>query len=42
MVCEYDVEPFQKIEELIGKKLPVFAAEEEEVLLLLGQVSEAQ
>lgn len=42
MVCQYDVELYQKIEELIGKKLPVFAAEEEEVLLLLEQVSEAQ
>ncbi|CAK9222374.1 unnamed protein product [Sphagnum troendelagicum] len=42
MVCQYDVELYQKIEELIGKKLPMFAAEEEEVLLLLEQVSEAQ
>jgi ATP-dependent RNA helicase DDX47/RRP3 len=42
MVCQYDVELYQKIEELIGKKLPVFTAEEEEVLLLLEQVSEAQ
>jgi ATP-dependent RNA helicase DDX47/RRP3 len=34
MVCQYDVELYQKIEELIGKKLLVFAVEEEEVLIL--------
>ena len=42
MVCQYDVELYQKIEELIGKKLNEFPAQQEEVLLLLEQVSEAQ
>ena len=42
MVCQYDVELFQKIEDLIGKKLPEFPAVQEEVLLLFEQVNEAQ
>jgi ATP-dependent RNA helicase DDX47/RRP3 len=42
MVCQYDVELYQKIEELIGKKLPEFPHQQDEVLLMLEQVSEAQ
>ncbi|KAJ7559932.1 hypothetical protein O6H91_04G107300 [Diphasiastrum complanatum] len=42
IVTQYDVELFQRIEQLIGKKLPAFPAEQEEVLLLLERVNEAQ
>lgn len=38
----YDVELFQRIETLIGKKLPVFPTQEEEVMMLMERVSEAQ
>ena len=38
----YDVELYQRIEKLIGKKLEEFATEQELVLLLLERVSEAQ
>lgn len=38
----YDVELYQRIEQLIGKKLDPFTAEEAQVLLLLERVSEAQ
>ncbi|XP_060705269.1 probable ATP-dependent RNA helicase DDX47 [Hemiscyllium ocellatum] len=41
-VTQYDVELFQRIEHLIGKKLPAFPTEEEEVMLLVERVSEAQ
>ena len=40
--CRYDVELYQRIEKLIGKKLEEFASEQELVLLLLERVSEAQ
>lgn len=44
MLCcpRYDVELFQRIETLIGKKLPEFPTEEEEVMMLVERVSEAQ
>ncbi|KAG9462990.1 hypothetical protein GDO78_022657, partial [Eleutherodactylus coqui] len=38
----YDVELFQRIEHLIGKKLPAFQTQEEEVMMLNERVSEAQ
>jgi ATP-dependent RNA helicase DDX47/RRP3 len=38
----YDVELYQKIEQLIGKKLPEYPAEQETVLTLLERVGEAQ
>ena len=41
-VTQYDVELYQRIEFLIGKKLPEFPTVQEEVLLLMERVSEAQ
>ncbi|XP_073429101.1 probable ATP-dependent RNA helicase DDX47 isoform X4 [Dendrobates tinctorius] len=41
-VTQYDVELFQRIEHLIGKKLPAFPTQEEEVMMLNERVSEAQ
>ena len=41
-VTQYDVEIFQRIEKLTGKKMEAFAAEEEAALLLLDRVGEAQ
>ena len=41
-VSQYDVELYQRIEHLIGKKLPLFETHEEEVMLLNERVSEAQ
>ncbi|CAG2183695.1 unnamed protein product, partial [Oppiella nova] len=41
-VSQYDVELYQRIEHLIGKKLPIFETHEEEVMLLNERVSEAQ
>jgi ATP-dependent RNA helicase DDX47/RRP3 len=42
LVTQYDGEPFQRIEHLIGKKMEAFPAERDEVLVLLEQVSQAQ
>ena len=44
MVTQYDVEVFQRLEVLLGKKLPLYptAADEETVLVLLERVNEAQ
>ncbi|GLI59076.1 hypothetical protein VaNZ11_000909 [Volvox africanus] len=42
IVTQYDVELFQKIEHLTGIKMEQFAAEREEVLMLLERVSDAQ
>ncbi|TXG71242.1 hypothetical protein EZV62_006177 [Acer yangbiense] len=42
LVNQYELEWFLQIEKLIGKKLPEFPAEEDEVLLLLEQVTEAK
>jgi ATP-dependent RNA helicase DDX47/RRP3 len=42
LVTQYDVEMFQKIEHLTGVKMEAFAAERDEVLLLLEQVGDAQ
>jgi len=41
-VTQYDVELYQRIEHLIGKKLPVYPTEENEVMSLLERVAEAQ
>ncbi|XP_067011078.1 ATP-dependent RNA helicase DDX47 [Anabrus simplex] len=41
-VTQYDVELFQRIEQLIGKTLPLYATEEDEVMSLQERVSEAQ
>ncbi|KAK3738716.1 hypothetical protein QZH41_018090, partial [Actinostola sp. cb2023] len=41
-VTQYDVELYQRIEQLIGKKLPLYPTVEEEVMLLNERVTEAQ
>lgn len=41
-VTQYDVELYQRIEHLIGKKLPLYPTTEEEVMVLMERVSEAQ
>lgn len=41
-VTQYDVEAYQHLEELIGQKLDQYPVEEEEALVLLERVSEAQ
>lgn len=41
-VTQYDVEVYQRIEGLLGTKLPAYNLEEETVLVLLERVSEAQ
>ncbi|KAB1254667.1 putative ATP-dependent RNA helicase DDX47 [Camelus dromedarius] len=38
----YDVELFQRIEHLIGKRLPVFPTQDDEVMMLTERVTEAQ
>jgi len=41
-LLQYDVELYQRIEHLIGKQLPLYKTEEEEVMVLQERVSEAQ
>lgn len=41
-VSQYDVELYQRIEQLIGKKLPQYKAEDSEVMVLQERVAEAQ
>lgn len=41
-VTQYDVELYQRIEQLISKQLPLYSTEEEQVMLLQERVSEAQ
>lgn len=41
-VTQYDVELYQRIEHLIGKKLPLYQTEKEEVMMLTERVAEAQ
>jgi ATP-dependent RNA helicase DDX47/RRP3 len=41
-VTQYDVELFQRIEFLIGKKLPVHKTQDDEVMILQERVGEAQ
>ena len=38
----YDVELYQRIEQLIGKQLPLYPTVEEEVMALMERVTEAQ
>ena len=42
IVTQYDVELFQRIEQLIGKKMEAFPAEQEEVSVMLERVNDAQ
>jgi ATP-dependent RNA helicase DDX47/RRP3 len=42
VVTQYDVEIYQRLEALIGRKLPAYEADEDTVLVLLERVSEAQ
>ncbi len=42
MVTQYDVEVYQRLEALLGTKLPAYPCEESTVLLFLERVSEAQ
>jgi ATP-dependent RNA helicase DDX47/RRP3 len=42
MVTQYDVEVYQRLEHLLGKKLPEYKLAEETVLVLLERVNEAQ
>ncbi|KAF7996144.1 hypothetical protein HCN44_010810 [Aphidius gifuensis] len=41
-VTQYDVELYQRIEQLIGKKLPLYKTEEDDVMILQERVSEAE
>jgi len=41
-VTQYDIELYQRIEQLIGKKLPLFPVVEEDVMLLVERITEAQ
>ncbi|XP_013385953.1 probable ATP-dependent RNA helicase DDX47 isoform X2 [Lingula anatina] len=41
-VTQYDVELYQRIEHLIGKQLDLYKTEEEEVMVLMERVGEAQ
>uniref|UniRef100_A0A1B6F6D1 RNA helicase n=1 Tax=Cuerna arida TaxID=1464854 RepID=A0A1B6F6D1_9HEMI len=41
-VTQYDVELYQRIEQLIGKKLPLYKTEDEEVMCLQERVDEAR
>lgn len=38
----YDVELYQRIEYLIGKQLPLYKTEEDEAMMLMERVTEAQ
>ncbi|ELU13896.1 hypothetical protein CAPTEDRAFT_175937 [Capitella teleta] len=42
LVTQYDVELYQRIEQLIGKKLPLYKTEQEEVMMMTERVTEAQ
>lgn len=41
-VSQYDVELYQRVEQLLGKKLPLYKTEEQEVMVLQERVAEAQ
>ncbi|KAK9883211.1 hypothetical protein WA026_001402 [Henosepilachna vigintioctopunctata] len=41
-VTQYDVELYQRIEQLIGKRLPLYKTDEDEVMVLQERVAEAQ
>ncbi|XP_055328636.1 probable ATP-dependent RNA helicase DDX47 isoform X2 [Paramacrobiotus metropolitanus] len=42
LVTQYDVELYQRIEYLLGKKLPLYETTEEEVMILAERVAQAQ
>lgn len=42
LLLQYDVELYQRIEQLIGKQLPLYKTEESEVMVLQERVAEAQ
>ena len=42
LVTQYDVELFQRIEHLIGKQLPIYKTQDEDVMHLQERVAEAQ
>ncbi|KAM4058789.1 DEAD/DEAH box helicase [Hirsutella rhossiliensis] len=42
LVTQYDIEPFQRIEAAMGKKLDAYPAEKEEVMAFQNRVEEAQ
>ena len=42
IVSQYDIELYQRIEQLLGKKLPLYDTTEEEVMILSERVAEAQ
>ncbi|KAF2761287.1 putative ATP-dependent RNA helicase [Pseudovirgaria hyperparasitica] len=42
LVTQYDIEPFQRIEMALGKKLPQATVEKDEVMVLSERVGEAQ
>merc|ERR1712146_556098 len=42
LVTQYDVEIYQRIEHMLGQKLSAFDAPQDEVLLLMERVGEAQ
>lgn len=42
LVTQYDVELFQRIEHLIGKQLPIYKTQDDEVMVLQERVAEAQ
>ncbi|KAJ6378345.1 hypothetical protein OIU78_028566 [Salix suchowensis] len=42
LVNQYELEWYLQIENLIGKKLPEFPAQEEEILMLLDRVNDAK
>ncbi|XP_046391977.1 probable ATP-dependent RNA helicase DDX47 [Ischnura elegans] len=41
-VTQYDVEVYQRIEQLLGKQLPLYPTQESEVMILQERVAEAQ
>jgi ATP-dependent RNA helicase DDX47/RRP3 len=41
-VTQYDVELFQRIEHLVGKQMPIYKTQDDEVMLLQERVAEAQ
>lgn len=41
-MLQYDVELYQRIEHLIGKKLPLYKTEDQEVMCLQERVEEAR
>ncbi|XP_017006975.2 ATP-dependent RNA helicase DDX47 [Drosophila takahashii] len=42
LVSQYDIELYQRIEHLLGKQLPLYKCEEDEVMALQERVAEAQ